>query len=224
MEKFSDFKEALDYYLKQKGYTKAYLARTLGYRAPRLSKWIMQDNNIPHKVVNEICALLRLAPQQQMALFALAGYPFPSWVGNLLRQVQSPTIPENDEGLSFDPSFIGEYEGESYQCLFNEEGKKEIIPDTDNLEDFSISKVMGATIIEGYSLQKTTKALVSTWTGWLWKVVNGNTLYFGVDLRVDITETAIWVLEWTPVGLHGWFYSGRGNQRFTYELFANKKG
>jgi len=118
----------------------------------------MGVNKIPYKVVRDICSILKLDKRQQVRVFALAGYPLPAWVEELL-STPSPIVGE--DGLVFDPSIIGHYVGESQEQHATAEGNKPI-PGAENIKRFAIERVQGWVRITGRSFHKTTEKRVST--------------------------------------------------------------
>lgn len=221
METLKDFKELVEKYLRQEGHSQAYFAEKLGYRPDRLNKWLLGVNKIPYGAVCKICSALHLDKRQQVQLFALAGYPLPKWVADVVT-VAEPHPRLGTEGvLGFDPALMGNYEGESQeQEVIN--NKNEPIPDTENIEQFSIDLMKGWVRITGESFLKTTKKRASTWHGRLWKVENENTLYFAIELDTGNRELGTLILTCQNGKATGWFYSGRDNRRLIYEFGAKK--
>lgn len=221
MDTPKDFKALIEEYLCQEGHSQAYFAKKLGYSPDRLNKWILGVNKLPYEAVCKICSTLNLSKRQQVQLFTLAGYPLPNWIEDMLSVVESNRLTEAEDEFDFDPAIVGVYEGESQeqQSINN---KNELIPGTENIERFSIDLVRGWVRITGRSFHKTGRKRVSTWHGRLWKVENGNTLSFAIELDTDTRELGTLILTCENGEAEGWFYSGRDYRRFIYEFWAKK--
>ena len=71
------------YYGKEQR-SEAWLARQLNCTADSVNKWLNGVNNVPYNRVQQICDIFKLERLQQIELFKSAGYPLPSWVGDLI--------------------------------------------------------------------------------------------------------------------------------------------
>jgi hypothetical protein len=60
------------------------------------------------------------------------------------------------------------------------------------------------------------------WTGRLWKVENNTTLYFGIEVDLDSREYGTLIIWREHEGVRGWSYTGRGQRRMNYRLWAKK--
>lgn len=78
------FKQRIEDCLKEDQRSQAWLARKLGYSPAQLNKWLKGENRIPYGEVDRIAKLLKFDRGEQIELFALAGYPLPSWVSQAL--------------------------------------------------------------------------------------------------------------------------------------------
>jgi transcriptional regulator with XRE-family HTH domain len=85
------FKQRIEDRLKEDQRSQAWLARKLGYSPAQLNKWLKGDNRIPYGEVDRIAKLLKFERSEQVELFALAGYPLPSWVSQAL--IDDPSAP-----------------------------------------------------------------------------------------------------------------------------------
>jgi hypothetical protein len=92
------FKQRIEDRLKEDQRSQAWLARKLGYSPAQLNKWLKGDNRIPYSEVDRIAKLLKFERSEQVELFALAGYPLPSWVSQTL--IDDPSAPSTQGGLA----------------------------------------------------------------------------------------------------------------------------
>ncbi|MFN8495671.1 MAG: helix-turn-helix transcriptional regulator [Caldilineaceae bacterium] len=221
MDTPKDFKALIEEYLRQEGHSQAYFAKKLQYTPDQLNKWLLGVNRIPYDAVRKICCSLNLSKRQQLQIFALAGYPLPKWVEEMLVMAESQPFPASEDELGFDPLIIGKYEGESQEYRFSAEDTI-AVPGTENIERFSIEHAKGGVAITGRSFKKTTRIKVSTWNGRLWNVENENTLYFGIELDAGSREICTLIIRCENEAAEGWFYTGRDHQRLIYKFDAKK--
>ena len=87
------FKQRIEDRLREDQRSQAWLARKLGYSPAQLNKWLKGENRIPYGEVDRICKLLKFERFEQIDLFALAGYPLPSWVSQV--QIDERSMPSD---------------------------------------------------------------------------------------------------------------------------------
>lgn len=75
----STLKQIVETNLKHEQRSQAYLAKRLGYLPDQFNRWLNGVNRIPYEVVGEIAQHFRMMPADQVALYEVAGYPFPAW-------------------------------------------------------------------------------------------------------------------------------------------------